>query len=135
MFVYVAISTSPATWHKKRKQTLVHILDMEEHCPDKICSFVCLVLSTSDLRSNPKYFRQNYTYFSKFFRNVKSRTYYSIPTNLHKHKLYLLEHHNESFEIWSDIIRINTERKSLIMKSSPVLINHIALSTGSEQDV
>jgi len=41
--------------------------------------------------------------------------------NLHKHqfKLYLLEQHSESFKIWSAIIRINTEGKSLIMKLGP----------------
>jgi len=35
--------------------------------------------------------------------------------NLHKYQLYLLEQHSES-NIWSTIIRINTEGKSLIMK-------------------
>ena len=39
--------------------------------------------------------------------------------NLHKHQLYLLEQHSESFNIWSAIIRINTEGKSLIMKLGP----------------
>jgi len=39
--------------------------------------------------------------------------------NLHKHQLYSLEQHNESFKIWSAIIRINTEVKSLIMKLGP----------------
>ena len=34
--------------------------------------------------------------------------------NLHKHQLYLLEQHSESFKRWSAIIRINTEGKSLI---------------------
>jgi len=38
--------------------------------------------------------------------------------NLHKHQLYLFEH-SESFKIWSAIIRINTEGKSLIMKLGP----------------
>jgi len=38
--------------------------------------------------------------------------------NLHKHQLYLLEQHSESFKIWSAIIRINTEGKSLVIKSS-----------------
>jgi len=37
--------------------------------------------------------------------------------NLHKHELYLLEQHSESFKIWSE--RINTEGKSLIMKLVP----------------
>ena len=41
--------------------------------------------------------------------------------NLHKHQLYLLEQHSESFKIWSAIIRINTEGKSLIMKLGPGL--------------
>ena len=36
--------------------------------------------------------------------------------NLHKHQLYLLEQHSESFNIWSAIIRINTEGKSSIVK-------------------
>ena len=40
--------------------------------------------------------------------------------NLYKHQLYLLEQHSESFKIWSAIIRINTEGKSLIMKLGPV---------------
>jgi len=35
---------------------------------------------------------------------------------IHKHQLYLLKQHSESFKIWSAIIRINTEGKSLIMK-------------------
>ena len=39
--------------------------------------------------------------------------------NLHKNQLYLLEQHSESFNIWSAIIRINTEGKSLIMKLGP----------------
>jgi len=39
--------------------------------------------------------------------------------NLHKHQLYLLEQHSESFKIWSAIVRINTEGKCLIMKLGP----------------
>jgi len=39
--------------------------------------------------------------------------------SLHKHQLYLLEQHSESFTIWSAIIRIYTEVKSLIMKLGP----------------
>ena len=42
--------------------------------------------------------------------------------NLHKHQLYLLEQHSESFKIWSAIIRINTESKSSIMKLAQVLL-------------
>jgi len=40
--------------------------------------------------------------------------------NLHTHQLYLLELHSESFNIWSAIIRISIESKSLIMKLGPV---------------
>jgi len=36
-----------------------------------------------------------------------------------RQQLYLLEQHSESFKRWSAIIRINTEGKSLVMKSSP----------------
>ena len=39
--------------------------------------------------------------------------------NLHKYQLYLLEQHSESFQIWSAIIRINTEGKSVITKLGP----------------
>jgi len=42
-------------------------------------------------------------------------------TGLHKHQSYLLEQHSESFKIWSAVIRINTEGKSLIMKLGPDL--------------
>ena len=55
---------------------------------------------------------QNYTYFKQFYLEFLSRIY-SLPMNLHKHQLYLLEQHSESFTIWSAIIRINTEGKSL----------------------
>ena len=49
----------------------------------------------------------------------KAEYNYSLPMHLHKHQLYLLEQHSESFKIWSAIIRINTEGKSLIMKLGP----------------
>jgi len=39
--------------------------------------------------------------------------------NLHKHQLYLLEQHSEPIKIWSAIIRINKEGKSLIVKLGP----------------
>ena len=52
---------------------------------------------------------------------LKSKIY-RLPMNLHKHQLYLLEQHRESFKIWSAIIRINTEGKSLIMKLGPGLL-------------
>ena len=38
--------------------------------------------------------------------------------HLHKYHMYLLEQHSESFNVWSAIIRINTEGNSLIMKLS-----------------
>jgi len=41
---------------------------------------------------------------------------YSLLIHLNKRYLYLLEQHIESFESLSEIIRINTEGKSLIMK-------------------
>ena len=53
-------------------------------------------------------------------RNVKGRTY-SSPMYVHKHQLYLLEQHRESLEIWSAIIKTNTEGKSLIIKLNPGL--------------
>jgi len=51
--------------------------------------------------------------------NVYSRIY-SLPWHVHTHQTYLLEQHRESFKVWSAIIRINTEGKSLIMKLGPV---------------
>jgi len=39
--------------------------------------------------------------------------------NLHKHQLYLLEHHSESSKIGTAFTRINTEGKSMIMKLCP----------------
>ena len=36
--------------------------------------------------------------------------------------MFLLEQHSESFKIWSAIIRINTDGKSLIMKLGPGII-------------
>ena len=45
--------------------------------------------------------------------------------NLHKHQLYLLEQHSESFKIWSAIIRINTEVKSSIMKLGPGTLSYL----------
>ena len=44
---------------------------------------------------------------------------YSLPLYVHNHQVYLLEQHSESFDIWSAIIKINTEGKSLIMKLGP----------------
>jgi len=54
----------------------------------------------------------------KLIRNVKRRIY-SLPMNLHKLQLDLLQQHSESFNNWSAIIWINTECKSLIMKLVP----------------
>ena len=41
--------------------------------------------------------------------------------NLHKHNVYVLEQHINSFKIWSATIRINTEGKSMIIQSAPYL--------------
>ena len=45
--------------------------------------------------------------------------------NLHKHQLYLVEHHSESFKMLSAIISIYTEGKSLIMKLGSGVISEI----------
>ena len=56
------------------------------------------------LNFNPKYSRQNYTFFSvKLIRNVKIWIY-SLPMHTLKYMLYLLEQHRYSFEIWWAII-------------------------------
>ena len=70
-------------------------------------------------RFNPINFMQNYNISNNFIKIVWSRIY-SLPMNLHKHQLYLLEQHSESFKSRSAIIRINTEGKSLIIKLGPV---------------
>jgi len=44
--------------------------------------------------------------------------------NLHTHLFYMLEQHSKSFKIWSAIIRINSEGKSLIMKLGPGLLKY-----------
>ena len=63
---------------------------------------------------------------NRFIRSVKRQKHvYSLPVNLHKHQLYLLEQHSESFNIWSAIIRINTEGKSLIMKLGPGVVTYV----------
>ena len=50
--------------------------------------------------------------------------------NLHTHQLYLFEQHSESFKIWSAIIKINTEGKSMIMKLGPgIWVKHVSDST------
>ena len=54
----------------------------------------------------------------KIIRNVESRIS-SLPMHVNKHMLYLLAQHIESYGIWSAIIRINTEGKSLNMKLGP----------------
>ena len=64
------------------------------------------------LKLNPNYFRQIY---QKCYKQ-------NIKLNVNKQKLYLLEQHSESFEIWLASISINTEGKSLIMKLGPVLV-------------
>ena len=60
--------------------------------------------------------------------------------NLHKHQLYLIEQHSETFNILSAIIRINTEGKSLIMRfghgdgASRVLLKINHSETKEEED-
>ena len=58
------------------------------------------------------------TISGKIIRKNKGRIY-SLPMHVHKHKLYLLEQHSKSFDIWSAIMRINTKGKSLILKCWP----------------
>ena len=84
----------------------------------------CPGLNLIIIKFNLKYFLQLCTYFRQCYRNVKTRIY-CLPMNLHKHQLYLLEQHRESFKIWSAIIRINTEGISLITKSRTVLRKHL----------
>jgi len=52
---------------------------------------------------------------NNFIRNVQGRIY-CLPVHVHKHQLFLLEQHSESFKSWSAIIRINTYGKSWVMK-------------------
>jgi len=70
------------------------------------------------LKFNPNYFMQIIHTSDKFIRNVQTRIY-SLLINLLKHQLYLLEQHSESFIIWSAIIRINTEGKSIDYEIQP----------------
>ena len=68
------------------------------------------------LKFNPKsckLIQMSEIFIRKFKRGI-----YGLYMNVHTHKLYLLEQHSESFGIWSAITKINTEGKSLIMKSS-----------------
>jgi len=51
--------------------------------------------------------------------------------NLHIHQLDLFQQHSESFKIWSAIIRINTEGKSLIMKLGPCISGADLSTSGS----
>jgi len=44
--------------------------------------------------------------------------------------MYFYEQHQDSFNIWSATIRINTEGKSLIIKSSPGQVNVSKVSMG-----
>jgi len=55
-----------------------------------------------------KYFSQNIQILDKFKWNVKGKIY-SLHIHLHKYQLYYLERHSQAFEIWSAIIRINTD--------------------------
>ena len=54
--------------------------------------------------------------------------------NLHKHQLYLLEQHSESFKSWSGTVRINTKGKSLNMTLGPKLVNKTFLQRTSTRD-
>jgi len=60
---------------------------------------------------------------------VLKAEFYSLPTNLYKNQLYLLEPHSESIQIGSAFTRINTEGKSMIMKLGPehMLLLHFAI--------
>jgi len=50
----------------------------------------------------------------------------SLFIHLQLQQLHVLIQRGESIRIWSPIIRINTEVvKSLIIKFSPVLVNHV----------
>jgi len=73
-----------------------------------LCRFIGYVLILTLLYSLIKTIscKLNYKYFRKMIRNVKM----SISCMC------------ESFEIWSGIIRINTDGKSLIMKLGPGLV-------------
>ena len=91
-----------------------------------VLGWISLSFSPAYGKFNPKSFMQNYTKNrTTFIRNFKSRIN-SLPLNHHKPQLYLLEQYSESFGIWSAIIRINREGKSLIMKSSPDLVFSIS---------
>ena len=50
--------------------------------------------------------------------------------NLHKHQLYLLEQHSNSFNSWSAVIRIQSEGKHLIIKYSPLSYVRYVLPRG-----
>jgi len=53
--------------------------------------------------------------------------------NLHKHQLYLLEQHSESFKIWSAVIRINTVfiRHMRCLNKLMLQTNYITAAKGS----
>ena len=52
---------------------------------------------------------------------------------LHKHQLYLLEQHSESFNIGSAFTRINTEGKVMIMKLGPDTLTLTMVNTLRKQ--
>ena len=62
-------------------------------------------------------------------KNVKSRTY-SLPINLHIHQLCLIEEHSASFIIWSAIVVISTDSKSLKMQSIPDMFSLTGMDEG-----
>ena len=59
------------------------------------------------------YSKLHITYFKQFYQECSRQ---NIPVHVHKHQLFLLEQHSESFKSWSAIIRINTDGNSLVMK-------------------
>ena len=57
-----------------------------------------IILIRPNLKKNQFNVSGKFVHISeKIIRNVKSRIY-TLPINLHKHQLYLLEQHSESFE-------------------------------------
>ena len=89
--------------------------------PDKILikrwSWAQFHNNSIQLKFNPNLSDKSIQISDKRIRNVKNRIF-RLPMHLHKHQVYSLEQHSQS-EIWSAIIRINSEGKSLIMIIGP----------------
>ena len=71
------------------------------------------------IKLNPKYFGQKYTFFRQVYQECLKQNIQFINLYIHTHQLYLLKQHSESYNIWSAIMRINTEDKTLIVKFGP----------------